>query len=274
MSSFGGDGGSGGGSASAPTEWEECMSKKHGKPFWFNRFTGESRWTPPEGMAVAGGPAVGAKTDATATAAKAPVSSSSGSKLSASAPSFTPLKAETESAGGDKASGGAVLVECPQNLQGKRDFLFRGFDPNKKSKFVIDEVASFSVTESQSADEMTNVIWAQFAARKRASLCILGKSWIAARPCLQPPISHLVRTNSHVTLQDGMACVGGNTISFAKKFSSVISNELDSGRYEILKHNTVEVAGCKGVEFRNDSILELVKREKFDILFLDPEWCV
>ena len=73
-------------------------------------------------------------------------------------------------------------------------------------------------------------------------------------------------------IEDGMACVGGNTISFAKRFSAVIANELDTGRYELLKHNTLEVAGCRGVEFRNESILELVKHETFDILFLDPEW--
>ena len=72
-----------------------------------------------------------------------------------------------------------------------------------------------------------------------------------------------------------MACVGGNTISFASKFKKVISNELDEPRYHILQKNTREVAGCGGnVEFRNESILELVKSVQFDILFLDPEWCV
>ena len=72
-----------------------------------------------------------------------------------------------------------------------------------------------------------------------------------------------------------MACVGGNTISFAKTFKKVIANELDESRYHILQHNTTQVAGCCGnVEFRNESILELVKKVQFDILFLDPEWYV
>ena len=74
---------------------------------------------------------------------------------------------------------------------------------------------------------------------------------------------------------DGMACVGGNTISFAKKFKKVISNELDESRYHMLQYNTREAAGCSSnVEFRNESILDLVKSVRFDILFLDPEWYV
>ena len=74
---------------------------------------------------------------------------------------------------------------------------------------------------------------------------------------------------------DGMACVGGNTISFAKKFHKVIANELDASRYNILQHNTKEVAGCSSnVEFRNESVLDLVKQARFDVLFLDPEWYV
>ena len=69
--------------------------------------------------------------------------------------------------------------------------------------------------------------------------------------------------------------MGGNTISFAKKFRKVIANELDVSRYHILQHNTKEVAGCSSnVEFRNESVLDLVKQARFDVLFLDPEWYV
>ena len=70
----------------------------------------------------------------------------------------------------------------------------------------------------------------------------------------------------------GMACVGGNTISFSKGFKEVVSNELDEGRFKILQHNVGTVAGCSNVDFRNESILDLVKTLRFDVLFLDPEW--
>ena len=44
------------------------------------------------------------------------------------------------------------------------------------SKFVIDEVASFSVTESQSVNNMTNVILNQYADKSKIrEICILGE---------------------------------------------------------------------------------------------------
>jgi adenine-specific DNA methylase len=146
------------------------------------------------------------------------------------------------------ASDDIEMTKCPQNLSGKRDFLFRGYDPAKKSKFIIDEVAAFSVTESQSADEMTRVILAEF------------------------PKDSGMKSASDLVILDGMACVGGNTISFSKAFKRTLSNELDEGRFKILRHNVVEVMGCSNVEFFNNSILDLVKDVEFDVLFLDPEW--
>ena len=80
------------------------------------------------------------------------------------------------------------------------------------------------------------------------------------------------RPKTELTILDGMACVGGNTISFSKGFKRVMSNELDEGRVGLLKHNVVTVMGCKNVEFFNASILELVRHVEFDVLFLDPEW--
>ena len=113
----------------------------------------------------------------------------------------------------------------------------------EKEQLVIDEVAAFSVTEKQSADNMTRVI---------AGYCVQDAS-----ACI---------------VMDGMACVGGNTISFANSFGKVISNEFNRSRYEILMHNTQSVMMKTNVEFRNCDILRLVLEETFDVLFLDPEW--
>jgi len=195
-------------------EWDERMSRTHGRQYWFNKRTGESVWERP--------------TTATTTEVPSP------------SPSPAAAVSSVSSSSGAEATVGDDIT-CPQNLSGKRDFLFRGYDATKKTKFVIDEVAAFSVTESQSADEMTRVILAEAGA-------------------------------SATTILDGMACVGGNTISFAKGFRRVLSNDLDEGRYGILRHNVSSVMECTNVEFFNDSILELVKRVEFDVLFLDPEW--
>jgi hypothetical protein len=33
--------------ANRAENWKEMMSSEHGMPFWYNKFTGESRWQPP-----------------------------------------------------------------------------------------------------------------------------------------------------------------------------------------------------------------------------------
>ena len=133
---------------------------------------------------------------------------------------------------------------CPADLQHKRDFLFKGLETSRRLGLVIDSVAAFSVTESKSADKMTRVI---------ISACDL-------------------RSPESITILDGMACVGGNTISFASSFHKVIANELDPKRFEMLNHNARTIMKLDNIEFRNESIIELVSAVNFDILFLDPEW--
>lgn len=67
---------------------------------------------------------------------------------------------------------------------------------------------------------------------------------------------------------------GGNTISFAQNFDSVLANEFDEKRFCMLKHNAVDVLGIQNVTFFNGSILDLAFTCEYDILFLDPEWYV
>jgi len=85
------------------------------------------------------------------------------------------------------------------------------YDLQTTAKFIIDEVASFSVTESRSADDMTKVILAHH------------------------PRGTAGQQMADLTILDGMSCVGGNTISFCQRFKNVLSNELDEGRFGILK---------------------------------------
>ena len=139
-------------------------------------------------------------------------------------------------------------------LKGKRDFSFEGLPGLARQdveQFVIDEQASYSVTEASLADFVSLGIMQQ---RHR----IDDRRWIL----------------------DGMACVGGNTISFARHFSHVLANEYDERRFEMLKHNTTCVARSRNVKLRRGSILDMWKEDcalmdefkKYDVLFLDPEW--
>ena len=157
------------GDSNPSAEWEECVSKKHGRPFWFNRFTGESRWQPPDSVASRSEarkitPEVDSESRAPETA------DDTATQTESSDATDTRVQRKIDVDENDR-----IDPKCPANLQGKRDFLFRGFAPNKKSKFVIDDVASFSVTESQSADEMTKVILSQYVTSAQPALCILGE---------------------------------------------------------------------------------------------------
>lgn len=129
-----------------------------------------------------------------------------------------------------------------------KDYLFNNIDKIKRKELQLDDVAIFSVTEGNTADKMTLTI-----------------------------LSHLQRVknnieNNNYSILDGMACVGGNTISFAKSFNKVISNEYDGNRYEMLRNNVQNVMNLNNVEFHNESILNLAFNESYDVLFLDPEW--
>lgn len=132
----------------------------------------------------------------------------------------------------------------PQHLLQSRDNLFSGIEETYRQNIQMDIVGSFSITESRIADRMTHILSKAMSIPSN-DICIL----------------------------DGMACCGGNSISFCKTFGKVISNELDLSRFEMLSNNLVNVLGYKNVELYNKSILELATSSiKYDILFLDPEW--
>lgn len=140
----------------------------------------------------------------------------------------------------------AESIERNPKLSRSREFLFRGLSGQLRQNILLDEVASYSVTETHMADRMSQIVSRAF-------------------------------DNLHdITILDGMACVGGNTISFAKFFPQVLSNEFSPSRYEMLKHNVSAVMKLQNVRFFNASILDLATADvisgTYQALFLDPEW--
>eukprot|EP00292_Cryptomonas_paramecium_P005412 CAMPEP_0113688518 /NCGR_PEP_ID=MMETSP0038_2-20120614/16582_1 /TAXON_ID=2898 /ORGANISM="Cryptomonas paramecium" /LENGTH=398 /DNA_ID=CAMNT_0000609345 /DNA_START=108 /DNA_END=1301 /DNA_ORIENTATION=- /assembly_acc=CAM_ASM_000170 len=89
----------------------------------------------------------------------------------------------------------------------------------------------------------------------------------------------------NVKILDGMACVGGDSISFLYHFrhGTVISNEYDRTRYRFLTHNLNETMKhlngtsdfSATVHFRHGSVLDMWEDPLFkscQMLYLDPEW--
>jgi 16S rRNA G966 N2-methylase RsmD len=147
------------------------------------------------------------------------------------------------------SSGGGGLTAQEREIIRSRDELFRGIPSNLRNQIQLDSVATFSVTESEMADQMTKTILKHYSSS-----------------------SLMHKEMNELKILDGMACVGGNTISFAKFFPSVLSNEFNESRYNMLVNNVKNVMNQQNVQFFNGSILDLAFQESYDILFLDPEW--
>ncbi len=127
----------------------------------------------------------------------------------------------------------------------QRDFLFKNFPDKKRQLVEMDNVSYYSVTDSESAD-------------------LISKFLIESTD---------IDASKSVIL-DGMACIGGNTFSFAKYFEKVISNELNPTRYVMLKNNVRNLVESDNVTVTNESILTYALKPDifYDVLFLDPEW--
>jgi 16S rRNA G966 N2-methylase RsmD len=74
---------------------------------------------------------------------------------------------------------------------------------------------------------------------------------------------------SNITIIDGTAGIGGNIISFAKYFKSVIGFEIDINRFNILNNN-LKVYNLNNVNTYNLNSLENLFIA--DVYFFDPPW--
>lgn len=92
-------------------------------------------------------------------------------------------------------------------------------------------------------------------------------------------ITSIIRANipsnisyNDITIFDGTACVGGDTIAFGNIFGTVISVEIDKKRFNMLKNNINEY-GLYNVVPINDNCLYILQKINFiDIVYLDPPW--
>ncbi|EFJ42504.1 hypothetical protein VOLCADRAFT_97362 [Volvox carteri f. nagariensis] len=119
--------------------------------------------------------------------------------------------------------GGAALTVSYSS--GRLDTIFPYLPYTVRSAMRVDSTAAFSATDQATADKMTDVL-AGLAER-----LLLPSPLSPSSPPLLLPL----------TLTDGTACCGGNTLSFARRFQRVVAVELDPDRAADLRHNTALV---------------------------------
>ena len=117
--------------------------------------------------------------------------------------------------------------------EGRLDYLFAHTPASLRAQLQLDADVRFMVTDEASADRITEII------------------------------TRLEGVTPHTVVFDGTACIGGNTLSLAKSFATVVSIESDVARFAMLTHNcnVLEGSGGRGdVKVRHGDCLEWVPK--------------
>lgn len=122
----------------------------------------------------------------------------------------------------------------------RRNALWQSVAAPLREQLQLDSVSLYSVTEDSIADRMTTIL----------------ANWI----------------NPDCTITDGTACVGGNTISFARKFTHVNAVELTHSRCDMLRHNAGILGVGEKISVHEGDYIDLCRSLKQDVVFLDPPW--
>lgn len=124
-------------------------------------------------------------------------------------------------------------------------FLFCTEHPSVRARIQYDNVSLYSVTD-------------QSTAHRIALFC-----------------RSLAGITSASTITDGTACIGGNTIAFARAFARVHAVEYDEPRYQMLRHNVnllLDTDTVNRVRVRCGDYTEVFSQLSQDLVFLDPPW--
>eukprot|EP01043_Picozoa_sp_COSAG02_P008305 COSAG02_NODE_263_length_26627_cov_47.198168_14_plen_450_part_00 len=177
-------------------------------------------------------------------------------------PSWGPGKSTSASSGGARADANeppgieysryiAQLDEHKrQKIEGKREYFFRGLgDASLRNQIQMDEEASYSVTEMNLAEQTSQMV-------------LETLRWQSQQQ--NPP----------VCITDATACVGGNTVNFAKHFAHVYSVELDATRARFLRNNVELLCPEKNVDVlcQDYTDVRCYSALKQQVVFFDPPW--
>ena len=100
--------------------------------------------------------------------------------------------------------------------------------------------------------------------------------WSISHPNHANKLSEAIKSYKNLelnTILDSTAGLGGNTLSFAKKFNKVISIEYNFNRFKMLSNN-VKCYDFNNIELYHGDLIDLITKfnEKIDIVFVDPPW--
>lgn len=152
---------------------------------------------------------------------------------------YTMRRAQSDSSRQDPPSHGSGRESLDERYAWKWDHYFGSLPESKRYKIQMDSVALYSVTADSAADEITQMVGRRL-----------------------PPFA---------TVCDATACIGGNTMSFAKYFTNVTSVEMDHGRFVMLQENVNSLDLQSRVHCVNDDFLRYMERiSYFDFIFFDP----
>jgi hypothetical protein len=74
-----------------------------------------------------------------------------------------------------------------------------------------------------------------------------------------------------ITVTDGTANNGSDSIALALKFKHVNSIELDKTNYDVLKNN-IGVYNLKNIDIYNGNTIELIPKLTQDVIYIDAPW--
>ena len=78
---------------------------------------------------------------------------------------------------------------------------------------------------------------------------------------------------SKLTMTDGTACVGGNTLSFLQTFNRVIAVEKNEEHHDMLVHNLKQYKIPKRkIQVLHADFLNIIPTLSTDVVFIDPPW--
>jgi len=120
------------------------------------------------------------------------------------------------------------------------EYLFPRKDGIDYSKLKVTEEGLYSITKRKDAQQFMKII--------------------------QSEIPNL----KHMTVTDATACIGGDTLNFAKYVEHVYSIEMNKTNFSALKNN-VQVYGYKNITLYNKDSVKFFNW-KTDVLFVDAPW--
>ncbi|CAH0482338.1 unnamed protein product [Peronospora belbahrii] len=152
-------------------------------------------------------------------------------------------------------------VDSPRSPRSESDS--HGSPCNKK---CVDEVAAFSVTDSEMATKISQAVLDLFVPSKDD---ITSESGNEDHEDGKRTIEE--RKKYPLVVTDGTACVGGNVLSFCDFFMHVNAIENDSTRVQMLRHN-LQVLKKTNVTCMHANYLDVMLELQQDVVFLDPPW--